>query len=209
MRTRDEALEVLTRCWPRIIEECRDVLGSELHYQAVVYHCLRAAANVPPRQIGMNVKMLITDVVSEQFKRLVPKRHENFRSGFEPIPDVVLFSSEIDGDFRRRNCEKTLKHMLLAIEIKASERDKSRLRSGEISEDIYKLKAHLEEAQARGGGFIPVMMVIDTAPYEEERMRPSAIEQIKAEASRCEVHLFYLSPNDQSHQTPEKRLSEN
>lgn len=198
LETKTEALEAVVQSWPRIIEECRGVLGSELHYQAVVYHCLRVAS-IPPRQLGMNVKMYITDVVSEHFKVLDLKKHENFRGGFEPIPDLVVFAPEIDGDFRRRNRAKTLRHMLLAVEIKASERSQSRLSSG----DILKLKAHLEEAQARDGDFAPIMMVVDTAPDEKERMRPWALEQIKIEASRCKVHLFYLSPTTQFYEPPE------
>lgn len=147
--------------------------------------------------------MYITDPVSEQFKDLVLKRHENFRGGFEPIPDVVLFAPEIDGDFRRRNRVNTLGHMLLAIEIKASERANNRLTSGGIAKDILKLKAHLEEARARGGDFTPAMMVVDTAPDDNERMRPWALEQIKNEASQCEVHLFYLSPTTQFYESSE------
>lgn len=56
MRTPVEALEALIRSWPMIVEECRCVLAAELHYQAVVYHCLREVGGVPPGQIGMNVK---------------------------------------------------------------------------------------------------------------------------------------------------------
>ncbi len=202
LKTKAEALEAVVLSWPRIVEECRGVLGSELHYQAVVYHCLRVAS-ISPRQLGMNVKMYIADVVSEHFKVLDLKKHENFRGGFEPIPDLVIFAPEIDGDFRRRTRAKTLRHMLLAVEIKASERSQSRLSKGEIVKDILKLKAHLEEAQARGGDFAPIMIVVDTAPDENERMRPWALEQIKIEASRCEVHLFYLSPTTQFYEPPE------
>ena len=43
-----EALEALTQSWPRIVDECRGVLGSELHYQAVIYHCLRRVGKVQP-----------------------------------------------------------------------------------------------------------------------------------------------------------------
>jgi hypothetical protein len=77
---------------------------------------------VPSRQLGMNVKIWITDVVSELFRKLDEKKHPEFRGGFEPIPDVVSFRPEIEGDWRRRNREKTLRQMLMAIEVKASER---------------------------------------------------------------------------------------
>ena len=63
MQTRDDALGALQRAWPPFVAECRSVLGSELHYQALLYHCLRAHGSVPSRQLGMNVKMWITDVV--------------------------------------------------------------------------------------------------------------------------------------------------
>ena len=53
---------------------------------------------------------MISDTVSELF-----------RGGREPIPDLVIFSPDIAGDFRRRNYANTLCHMLLAAEIKVSE----------------------------------------------------------------------------------------
>lgn len=86
-------------------------MGSELHYQAVIYHCLRSVGKVHPGQLGMNVKIWISDAVSDLF-----------RGGREPIPDLVIFSPDIAGDFRRRNYANTLRRMLLAAEIKVSER---------------------------------------------------------------------------------------
>ncbi len=97
-----DALDALTRAWPPFANECRSVLGSELHYQALLYHCLRAHGQVPSRQLGMNVKIWITDVVSDLFRELDERKHEDYRGGFEPIPDVVIFRPEIGGDFRRR-----------------------------------------------------------------------------------------------------------
>ena len=105
MLSRAEALEALTRSWPRIVVECRSALGSEHHYQALIYHCLRSVGEVPSRQLGMNVKIWITDVVSELFKKLDLKKNAAFRGGFEPIPVFVIFDPDIDGDFRRRNRE--------------------------------------------------------------------------------------------------------
>ena len=64
MQTRDGALEAFQRAWPPFVAECRSVLCSELHYQALLYHCLRAHGQVPTRQPGMNVKIWITEVVS-------------------------------------------------------------------------------------------------------------------------------------------------
>lgn len=170
------------------------MLGSELHYQAVVYHCLRG--HIPSSQLGMNVKMMIHDPQSELFKDLTQKRHPDFRSGFEPIPDVAVFSAHIEGDWRRRNNEATLRHMLVAIEIKASERDNSRLQPGEIEKDVLKLAAHREEARAQGSDFTPIMMIIDTAPVEAERMTAYGLQRVRNAAKEAEVSVFYLSPSD-------------
>ncbi len=199
-----EALDALTRSWPRIVEECRGVLCSELHYQAVIYHCLRSVGKVPPRQLGMNVKIWITDVVSELFKKLDLRKPEAFQGGFEPIPDIVIFSPEIAGDFRRRNRMNTLRHMLLAAEVKASERFQGRLSAGEITKDIMKLDALREEAQAREADCVPAIIIIDTAPEEVERMRSYALREARDAASSCGVCFFYLSPEDEFFDIPEK-----
>ena len=91
IETRNDALEALKRAWAPFVAECRSVLGSELHYQALLYHCLRAYGQVPSRQLGMNVKIRITEVVSDLFRELDVRKAEGFRGGFEPIPDVVIF----------------------------------------------------------------------------------------------------------------------
>jgi len=57
IETREDALEAFRRAWLRFVIECRSVLGSELHYQALLYHCLRTYGKVPSRQLGMNVKI--------------------------------------------------------------------------------------------------------------------------------------------------------
>jgi len=108
---------------------------------------------------------------------------ELFRGGREPIPDLIIFSPEIVNDFRRRNYENTLRHMLLAAEIKVSERFQGRLRAGEIRKDILKLDALREETQAREADLIPVVIVVDTAPDEIERMGGWALEEAREEAS--------------------------
>ena len=132
METQNQAKKILIQTWSFIKEECLSVLGSELHYQAMIYHCFRYYGKVPKNQIGMNVKMWIDNPVSTLFSELDKRKHEDYQGGFEPIPDVVLFSPGIQGDWRRRNEKNTLKHMLLAIEVKASERKSKRLRPGEI-----------------------------------------------------------------------------
>ena len=202
MRTQADALAAFTRSWPRILEECRLVLGSELHYQAVVYYCLRDAGHVPPEQLGMNVKMWIPGVVSDHFKRLDLRKAEGFRGGFEPIPDIVIFREDIGGDFRRRNSSNTLQQMLLAVEIKASERHQGRLRPGEIVDDILKLDAHRAEAGHRDADFLPVMLVIDTAPEHVERMTPYALQRARSAAEERDVGFFYLSAENEICMTP-------
>lgn len=192
MKTVVDANEFLTRSWVMIIDECRAVLGGELHYQAVVYHCLRQAG-VPRTQLGMNVKQWLTEPVSDLFKLNDLRKHENFRGGFEPIPDVVLFKPEIEADWRRRNRILTVRHMLLAIEVKASERSKSRLSAKEVIGDTLKLAAHRDEVAHRGGAMHPVMMVIDTAPLTEERMRPDAIDGARETALNHGVRFMYVS----------------
>lgn len=189
----DDARKRLDLAWNQIITECRQVLGSELHYQAMVYHALRTSGGVPVHQIGMNVKQYIRTVTSEVFSTLADRKHADFRQGFEPIPDVLVFKSDINSDWRRRNFENTLKHMLLAIEIKASERSKSRLGAAEIRTDILKLDAHRQEVRELGSDFIPVMMVIDTAPLENERMTDWSLSQSRDLAKSVGVEFRYFS----------------
>jgi hypothetical protein len=87
------------------------VLGSELHYHAMIYHSLRTVGNVPLGQLGMNVKMWIDDPVSELFLTLDRRKHQNYQGGFEPIPDVVIFNPSINLDWRRRNRKEILLNM--------------------------------------------------------------------------------------------------
>jgi len=199
MQTQADALDALKRAWPRFVAECRSVLGSELHYQALLYHCLRLHGEVPSRQLGMNVKIWIEPVTTEYFKNL-DKRHANdFRGGFEPIPDVVIFRPEIEGDFRRRNRENTLLQMLMAIEVKASERHLGRLRAGEIVDDIKKLEAlRIEARDGDGSDMLPAIVTIDTAPEVNEQMTLDARRRVEACARERGVCLFYVSPSDES-----------
>ncbi len=203
VETRADALDALTRAWTSFVAECRSVLGSELHYQALLYHCLRAHGQVPSRQLGMNVKIWITDVVSELFRKLDKKKREGFRGGFEPIPDVVIFRPEINGDFRRRNRENTLRQMLVAIEVKASERYLGRLQPGEIVKDIEKLEALRIEARHKGSEVLGAVVTIDTAPEENERMTPEACRLTEAAARNLGVCLFYVSPSEESKVLPD------
>ena len=61
--------------------------------------------------------------------------------------------------------------MLMAIEVKASERAGGRLSRAEVLRDIQKLSAHRHEVRRLGADMTPVMMVIDVAPLPSERMR--------------------------------------
>ena len=193
MQTIKEAMSALNAAWPSIKSECLSVLGSELHYQAMIYHCLRQYGNVPIDQLGMNVKMTVYDPISPLFKELTKKKHQDFRGGFEPIPDIVIFNPSIKGDWRRRNYEKTLSNMLVAIEVKASERERGRLRPGEIIQDIKKLSAHRDEVVSKGSTMYPVMMIIiDSAPLPKERMTQSGYEESIKAATDSNVGLMYI-----------------
>lgn len=198
MKTRTDALDALTRAWPHFVAECRSVLGSELHYQAVLYHCLRVYGGVPSAQLGMNVKVWIADVVSDNFRARDLRKAEGYRGGFEPIPDAVIFRPEIGGDFRRRNRENALRKMLLVVEVKASERERKRLGPGEIVGDVLKLEALGIEARHRGSNALGAVVVVDTAPETNERMTPEARRTTEAAARERGVCLFYVSPSEES-----------
>ena len=86
----------------------------------------------------------------------------------------------------------------MAIEVKASERRDKRLTPKEVIDDIEKLAAHVKEAKAKGGGFLPVMLVVDTAPDEKERMMPQSLEKARNEARSMAVEFLYLSPTTQT-----------
>jgi len=194
MKSQKDARDALLRAWPTIVRECRQVLGSEQHYQAVVYHCLRTAGRVPLRQLGMNVKIGIYSPKAPLFRRRAKQRHEDYQGHFEPIPDVVFFPSVIEGDWRRRRFEETLKQMIGAVEIKASERDKNRLQKGEVIHDIEKLAAHKHEKKHRhNAGFYAAVMVIDTAPETAEQMTPTGRDKVVRSAKENGVDFFYVS----------------
>lgn len=190
------AKQLTQAAWPLIVRESREVLGGELHYQAVAYHCLRQTG-VPARQIGMNVKQWIDAPVSALFRKWDLKKNEAYRGGFEPIPDIVLFAPEVAGNWQRRNFVNTLAHMLLAIEVKASERAGGRLGVREIERDVAKLAAHREEVEHLGGAMAPVMMVIDVATDERERMRADEVERCAALAAEQRVGWMYVSPDEE------------
>jgi hypothetical protein len=192
--TISDSIAALTRAWPEIVLEARAVLASELHYQAVVYHCLHMIG-VPRAQLGMNVKQWVPEPRTALFQSNDLKKQADYRGGFEPIPDVVIFRPEIKGDWRRRNADATLRQMLLAVEVKASERAKARLQAGEIIRDIRKLEAHRDEVRHLGADMHPVMLVIDTAPLTHERMSREAVVQAASAAWEHGVSYLYVSPD--------------
>ena len=159
----------------------------------MAYHALRSAGGVPVDQLGMNVKQYIRGVQSELFRALDARKHPDYRGGFEPIPDVVIFGPEIAGDWRRRRAEQTLAASLLVIEVKVSERARRRLTAGEVISDIRKLAAHRAEATARGTGFHPIVLVLDTAPEAIERMTASSLSQVREAAEVEQVELRYVN----------------
>lgn len=191
IETHLDAIEAVRRANSIMLAECQEVLGSELHYQAMIYHSLRMSG-VPVSQLGMNVKMYISNPITPLFQNLDKKKNEKFRGGFEPIPDVVIFSPLIKGDWRRRNRINTLKESLVAIEIKASERHKGRLTESEIVNDLKKLTAHRDEAIHRNAGFAPIMIIVDTAPDPTERMKRFAIDRCIDFATNDHIGIIYI-----------------
>ncbi len=193
--TIEEAQIAIEKSWAMIKSECLEVLGSELHYQAMIYHILRTYGDVPIEQLGMNVKMEVSHPTSELFKALAARKHKDFQGAFETIPDIVIFSPTIRKDWRRRNYENTLQNILIAIEVKASERANSRLTPSEIIQDIEKLSAHRQEVEALGKTMYPLMLIIDSAPIEKERMTQKALFLAEQAAADLRVGLLYISPS--------------
>ena len=194
--TPEEAYSAFFTAWDDISAECCAVLGSEVHYQAMIYHALRVKGSVPQGQLGMNVKIWLKGAHTSLFKKFDQLKHPDYQGGYEPIPDVAIFHEDIKKDWRRRNYKKTAKYLLLAVEVKASERELKRLFPAEIIRDIEKLNALRAELRwRRHHTIVPVMVVIDTAPEPEERMTKEAFEEVMEKAAALSVHFFYCGPN--------------
>jgi hypothetical protein len=192
--TKEAAKIALQNAYHSIITDCRSVWGSELHYQAIVYHCLRQTSEIGINQLGMNVKIWIDNVTSPLFKEKDLRKKEGYRGGFEPIPDVVIFDSKIEGDWRRRNNHNTLKHILYALEIKASERKGNRLGYSEVKADIDKLIALQEEILQKHDKEIGIgMLVIDTAKEESERMKAEVLNSLIDYSKQHKIDFCYFS----------------
>jgi len=173
----------------------------------MAYHALRVYGNVPLTQIGMNVKMCIRNPQTEFFRAIADNRSEGYQGLCEPTPDIVVFEPEIAGDWRRRRClysemsESPHMLILMEMEIKASERSSGRLTSGEIEGDIEKLTSHRKEIVfARTYAGLPsadiyqVMLIIDTAPLENERMKLKSLESARRLSAQNGIQLCYIAP---------------
>jgi hypothetical protein len=152
IETVQEALGALDRAWPKIRDECLQVHGGERHYQAMIYHGLRTDGGVPVAQIGLNVRQFISNVQSEHFRELAASRHSVHRA-FDT--DVVIFNPSVGGDWRRRAFDSSLRNMLVAIDVIASEdhdgssSHRKRLRAEDAIAVIRNLSAQRQEVQLR------------------------------------------------------------
>ncbi|MXY39046.1 MAG: hypothetical protein F4160_06730 [Rhodospirillaceae bacterium] len=191
----EQAFNALLLAWPKFVSECRLVLGSEHHYQAVLYHCLRLTG-VPACQLGMNVKQYIPDPKTQLGRSESERRQEGYK-GFEPTPDATIFHPGIMGDWRRRRRKETLMDSLLSIEMKVSEREGARLRPKEVINDIKKLSALRQEIRHRysevpAANTIGLMIVVDTAPDQKERMTPESLQRCREVSREWDIRFGYL-----------------
>jgi hypothetical protein len=195
----EQAKIAISNSYDKIVSDCRKVLGSELHYQAMIYHVLRIEGLVSVEQIGMNVKTTIKHVKTQFLKDRIAKKNINYQSdGIEIIPDISIYHKSINADWRRRNFENTLKHTLYSLEIKASERQNGRLTFSEIKEDVLKLKAQFDETKLKHGIEIGLgMMIIDVAPTDEERMKLKTLEEVINLTKEHDVDLWYFNREKQ------------
>ncbi len=196
--TIEQIINTIEISWTQIKEECKLVWGSEQHYQSMIYHCLRQYGKIPLNQLGMNVKMWIDNPKSALFQELDKRKHENFQGGFEPIPDIAIFKLQVNNDWRRRNYKNTLRNLIYAIEIKASERQDNRLNYSEIEHDIKKLSALRYECKLKKNKIGVAMIIVDTADKLTERMTQITLSKIRDYAKNENVSLFYFSQDEQT-----------
>lgn len=199
IQNKQDCQNILSKCFGNIIHECRLVLGSELHYQAMVYHLLRKVGEVPLNQLGMNVKTTISNVSSPFLKQRILKKNKKYQSfGIEIIPDISFFRTDINGDWRRRNHINTFKETLYSLEIKASERANGRIAYSEIETDLLKLKAQAEETERQHNRKIGAgLMIIDVAPKLEERITVNSLNRIKVLSELHAIDVWYFSQDQQ------------
>ncbi|WP_157593697.1 hypothetical protein [Pontibacter actiniarum] len=195
----EEVKQALSKCFELGKSECRLILASELHYQAMLYHHLRQTGGIPFNQLGMNVKTTIPCVQNSFLHQRSLTRHANYQNAdIEIIPDITVFTQEINYDWRRRNFTNTLKETLYSLEVKASERHRGRLQQKEIETDIQKLVAQREETERIHNRRIGVgMFIIDVAPDTRERMKVVTLNYLSELARQQDVDLWYLNQETQ------------
>ncbi len=198
MNSMEEAIFAVENAWPGITQDAEEVSASELHYQAMIYNRLRIDGGIPLKQLGMNVKMLIKEPVSLFFQEEAEKT-KSMRSvyspykGIQPTPDIVIFNHSIDIDWRRSNSDTTMVNMLSMIEVKVSEFTENRLTASDIIKDIHKLAAHREEVESLGATVLPIMMVIDAAHDESNKMLSTSIDEYQNVAYQNRIKVFHHS----------------
>ena len=137
-------------------------------------------------------KIYIPNPKTKFLNEKMNRKHKDFRQGQEIIPDITIFSENLKADFRRRNNKNTLKETIYSLEIKASERENSRLQFNEIKKDILKLKAQYLETKYKHNKEIGTgIMIIDTAPKENERMNKMTLDRVKIIAKENNVDIWY------------------
>ncbi len=195
----EEVKQTISNCFNLVVTECRLILASELHYQAMLYYHLRHTGGIPFNQLGMNVKTTITNVQNPFLLQKSFLRNTNYQSAdIEIIPDITVFSQEINHDWRRRNFANTLKETLYSLEVKASERHKGRLQQKEVETDILKLVAQREETRRLFNRRIGVgMFIVDVAPDPGERMKAPILEALIELTRQQEVDLWYFNQESQ------------
>jgi len=197
IETIEQIITSIEHSWQNIVDDCRLVLGSELHYQAMIYYNLRLYGKIPINQIGMNVKIRIDKPKSKLFIDKDKSKHPDFQGHFEPIPDIAIFKTQINSDWRRRNYKNTFKNLLYAIEIKASERENKRLSYKEITDDIDKLNALQFECKSKKNDIGVAIIIIDTAILPDEQMTKDTIEELVIYSKSKNVSFLYLSQENQ------------
>jgi hypothetical protein len=173
-------------------------LWGELQYQAILYHILRRIGQIPVTQLGMNVRIKFYNPINEDFIKRSNSRKEEYRGVHEVIPDLVIYDPDVRGKWQRRMADGTVRSILIAMEMKCSERKQGRLHRAEIEKDLLKLDALREEANARSRKILPVMFIVDTAVDKEERMRQSALQYIIQKAKALNIGLLYLPPQPET-----------
>jgi len=147
--------------WEKFYPATRQVFGSELSYQALLYHTILEHTsdprNVNFRSVALNVKIGIYKPLTHKAREKAKESAEGYQDYFGCIPDLVVFKNGFHGNHKRANGVRNLLWAEMLFELKVNERtvhnentDESRtgrIRPGEIIEDIDKLVILREEAE--------------------------------------------------------------